>query len=106
MTDAEGNGPKCHRAVGMGHSSEDRAKAPVRPRDVSLYAAAEPGSVSAFGLACHQSRSWDATAATNLLAERPQRNLGARRQAVEILRQGVIVKADREDRLGPGFGHG
>jgi hypothetical protein len=24
----------------------------------------------------------------------------------EILRQGVVVKADREDRFGPGFGHG
>jgi hypothetical protein len=106
VADAESDGPQNHRAIRMVHSNEHRAKTAIGPRDVGLNASAEVGSIPPFGLAGHQPRPWDTSRATNLLAKRSQRNLGARRKTVEILDQGVVVKADREDRLGPGFGPG
>lgn len=89
----------------MGDGNEDSAEAAVRPRDVGLDATTEPGAVAAFGLAGHQTRFRNPAETAYLFVEQAQRLLGARRQVREVFLQGVVVKADREDRPGLRFDH-
>src|SRR3954447_22561100 len=103
VANAECDSSQSHRAVRMSHGDEDGPKATVRPRDVGLDATAEPGAVAAFGLAGHQTRFWNPAETAYLCVEQAQRLLGARRQMSEVFLQGVVVKADREDRLRLGY---
>lgn len=105
MTDAESDGPQSQRTIRMGHSDEDSTEAAIRPRDVGLDAAAEPGAVAAFGLAGHQAGLRKPAKAAQILVKRAQCLFGACRQTREVFLQGVVVKADREDRLGLRFDH-
>src|SRR3954454_1970058 len=105
VTDAKSDKAKGHPPVWMRHGNEHPAEPPVLPRDVGLHAAAEPSAIAAFRLASHQMRLRNSAQPAHFFLKGVDRYLSVRRQMREILRQGVIVKADREDRLGPGFGH-
>jgi hypothetical protein len=106
MTDAKREGAQCHWSIRMRYDDEYSTETAIRPRHIGLHAAAEVRSVPTFGLASLKPRLRDATFTAQLLTKFPQRILGAQGQPFKILSQGVIVKADRKDRLRPGFGHG
>lgn len=105
VTHPKGDSSQSHRAIRMGHGDEDSAEAAVRPRDVGLHAAAEPGAVAAFCLTGHKARFGNPAETAYLFVKQAQCLLGARRQVREVFLQGVVVKADREDRLGLRFDH-
>jgi hypothetical protein len=100
VANAERDCPEPHRSTWMPHGHEDGAEAAGRPRDVGLDTPPELRAVASFGLAGHQPRLRDATLPAKVLAEGMQGDLGARRQVFEIHSERVVVKADREDRLG------
>src|SRR5262245_19020905 len=105
MSNAESKCTQRQKAFWVLGWHENRPEPAVRPRNVGLDAAAQPGAVPAFCLARHKPRLRDAAVPTKLFAKRPQRDLGARGQPIKILGKGIIVEPDREDRVRPIAGH-
>ncbi len=104
VTDPERNEAQRQRTRWMRHGDEDGAEATSWPRDISLDASRQSRAVATFRLAGHQPRSRDSALSAKLLTEGTQCDLGARREMIEILGEGVVVKADGEDWLLLGAG--
>jgi hypothetical protein len=103
MSDTECDCAESGRATRMEHRDEDRSKVAIRPRELGLDTASEARAVAAFCLAIRRNLGMPPRWRTSLC--NAQCLLGARRQIREVFLQGVIVKADREDRLGLRFDH-
>lgn len=106
MAHPKSEGAQSHRAVGMGHSNEHSAEASLWPGHVGLNAATEHRAILALVMTNLESRSRNAAFASQLFAKFPQGVLGTRRQPFKVLGQGILVEADRKDRLRPALGHG
>jgi hypothetical protein len=101
-----GQGVQREGAVGVFAGRKDDAPWSIGPGDASLGAAAEFGSVSAFGLAAQQARLGQAAVAVDFAAQLEQGSGGGVTEMFEIGADGLLVEDDRDDHVPGLVGHG